>query len=73
MVIRKDRKNKVGFKCQIAITAFGDRVVTYVTVCHRKGCDGKCCGFYGFCQECDKRYICATERKCNRRKVVLRY
>lgn len=57
---------EIKFSCQIEVTTLGDSEPKYITACARNievvG-ERFCCGFYEFCDSCDKRFICATLRK----------
>ena len=62
MVDRKNRAHEIWYSCQVEVTTFSSPEIEYITVCHRS-CGSEHCGFHGFCTKCDKRFICATERK----------
>jgi len=65
-----DNQFEVCYNCikeEVEVTTFGDTEKQFIryTVCGRGEVIGEPhrCGFYDFCKECKKRFICATERK----------
>lgn len=52
---------------KVEITTFEDNEKHYLTrtVCPRPQVISKHlrCGFYDFCKDCERRFLCATERK----------
>jgi len=69
MVIGENRAHRLRFSCQIDLNGFGevdDNGSCRITMCSKLTEVGQPkfnCGFEKFCKDCEKRFICATERK----------